>query len=566
MRRFLVFLHYDPDGYVDEAVLHTLRGLRPHVARILVVVNGHLQAESRARLSAEVDEVFERENVGYDAGAYRSALGHIGYDALNEYDELLLVNYTFFGPVTDFDDLFARMERRPVDFWGMTDHVAVEPHPIIGKGVMPEHIQSYWIAFRRSLFASDDFRRYWANMRDALSYNDVVANFETELTKYFADRGYVWECAYPSKNYGALNVSMEVPLQLLNDGCPMFKRRIYFHDLADMDHRGVAGKDITDRAIELGFPRELIIDGIIRRASVRQLATGLGLLLVHESESGIAIGRVEVLDEALTVREGSFWVDWLKQGESPFDRSEFVAVTAPDIPSSQRNDGSQGRQDRALAAVVDHSSENMIAMSEDARLGLIVPLTEHRGTALLADGWRGRREEAVRLASYLRLQPPLDAHAPLAPFAGIAMYRGAAFADLPQRVARAGGWNALSAQFGGDDGLADLLDLLAADIARSAGFLTSQATTLSDLVSSQAMLAEKYSVVSSRFEHEKHAPMSGALARPGGVLRARFGSWVRSKSPAIAKVMLRGERLIRGAFLRIGKAASRIRSKLDGSK
>lgn len=561
MRRYLVFLHYDPDGHVDNAVLHTLRGLRPHVERILVVSNGFLQAESRERLAAEVDEVFERENVGFDAGAYRSALGRIGYDALADYDELLLINYTFFGPVDSFDELFARMDARPVDFWGMTHHVDVDPHPIIGKGIMPEHIQSYWIGFRKSLFGSEDFRRYWSRMRDAWSYNDVVTIFETELTKHFSDLGYVWESAYPNDKFNAQNISMEAPLQLLDDGCPMFKRRIYFHDLADMDHRGVSGKEITDRAVELGYPRDLIVDGIIRRASVRQLSTGLGLTFVHDRQATASTtDEIEVEDASITILDEPFWATWLRDGVSPFDQGDTVAVSAPRVEDGMISDAAVGGRRRAMNAVIGHWAENLAALEQDARVGLIVPLTEHRATALLADGWRGGRKAAERLAKLLGLRGPLDPHAPLTPFDGIAMYRSAALAELPERIRRAGGWSALAGQFGGDEELSELLDLLAADVARTAGYLTAQATTLPDLIVSQALLAEKYATVSSRFPAEKRAPMQEDLRSPGTVLRSKAGKWLRSKSPAAAKLVTTGEksarRVLRGV-LRIARGAAR---------
>ena len=49
-------------------------------------------------ISPYVDSVFCRENIGYDAGAFKDALCTlIGWDTVYEYDELILVNDSFFG-------------------------------------------------------------------------------------------------------------------------------------------------------------------------------------------------------------------------------------------------------------------------------------------------------------------------------------------------------------------------------------------------------------------------------------------------------------------------------------
>ena len=56
------------------------------------------------------DTVWVRENVGFDVWGYKSSLAHFGMQRLAEYDELILMNYTWFGPVRSFAPLFERME------------------------------------------------------------------------------------------------------------------------------------------------------------------------------------------------------------------------------------------------------------------------------------------------------------------------------------------------------------------------------------------------------------------------------------------------------------------------
>ena len=89
-----------------------------------------LTAGGPQRLEGVADTVWERENVGFDVWGYKDALEQFGAERLAEYDELILMNYTWFGPVRPFEPVFERMDARAVDFWGMTDHGEEIPEPV----------------------------------------------------------------------------------------------------------------------------------------------------------------------------------------------------------------------------------------------------------------------------------------------------------------------------------------------------------------------------------------------------------------------------------------------------
>ncbi|GMA94250.1 hypothetical protein GCM10025881_10740 [Pseudolysinimonas kribbensis] len=181
-RRVLFYLFYDVRGVVDDYIPYKLERLRPFADHIVAIVNGIITAESRGRLAAVTDEIFQRENVGFDAWGYKEALDAFGEDRLADYDEVLLVNYTWFGPVRDLAPLFTQMDGRELDFWGITDHGAVESHPRNPRLALPVHIQSHWIAVRRRMVASDAWRRYWRDMPRVVSYDDSITRHETRFT------------------------------------------------------------------------------------------------------------------------------------------------------------------------------------------------------------------------------------------------------------------------------------------------------------------------------------------------------------------------------------------------
>ena len=150
MRRAVFYLFYDPQGQVDDYVLHTLRHLRPHAEHLYVVSNSRLDQANLARLDAVADQVWQRENLGYDVWAYKEAMDRLGAQRLAQYDEVVLMNCTFFGPVSTFDELFEEMDARTeLDYWGITEHGHTDEHAFDRSLPMAGHIQSHWTAVRR---------------------------------------------------------------------------------------------------------------------------------------------------------------------------------------------------------------------------------------------------------------------------------------------------------------------------------------------------------------------------------------------------------------------------------
>ena len=111
-RRVIFYLLHDSRGEVDDYILYKLAELRPFAEHIFVVVNGDLTEKGRRRLEGVADTVWVRENVGFDVWGYKTALEEFGDERLAEYDELILMNYTWFGPVRSFAPLFERMDEK----------------------------------------------------------------------------------------------------------------------------------------------------------------------------------------------------------------------------------------------------------------------------------------------------------------------------------------------------------------------------------------------------------------------------------------------------------------------
>jgi lipopolysaccharide biosynthesis protein len=278
-RRVIFYLFYDVRGVVDDYIPYKLERLRSFAEDIIVVVNGDLTDESRQRLEAVADDVWQRPNEGFDVGGYQAVLHRFGAERLAEYDEVVLMNYTWFGPVRPFEPIFERMNATDADFWGITEHDAVDPHPHGLDEPMPLHLQSHWIAVRKRMFTSDTWRSYWDEMPLITSYDQSILHHESRFTRHFGEAGFRHVAAFPAADYPTTpHAAFDAALQLIHDGCPVLKRRTFFHDPLYLDREAIIGRWIIDAAEQGGYPGGHILQNMAHTAAPKILNTNASML------------------------------------------------------------------------------------------------------------------------------------------------------------------------------------------------------------------------------------------------------------------------------------------------
>jgi len=233
--RLGIYFIYDQDGIVDDYVLVFLRAFAACVKRMLIVCNGTLTPESRARLGEITPEILIRDNKGFDSWAYKEAMETVGYNNLATYDEVILTNFTIMGPVSPLETMFEKMDPKDLDFWGISSHPGLDfdPFHCCPYHRVPEHLQFYFIAFRQPMLQSDLFQSYWENLPPIKTYNEAVGLHEAVFTKYFADRGFVWDSYLDHDAYYPItdNPMVCAPVWMMETmHCPVFKRRVFFQD------------------------------------------------------------------------------------------------------------------------------------------------------------------------------------------------------------------------------------------------------------------------------------------------------------------------------------------------
>jgi rhamnosyltransferase len=483
-RRLVVYVLFDRRGEVDDYITVALAGLREHSVRVLVVVNGSLSEAGRAMLEPLADEILVRKNVGFDIWAHKDALDHIGA-SIADFDEVVLTNDTWFGPIQPFGPVLARMSDREVHFWGLTDHAREEPNPFTGVGVLPYHLQSFWIAVRREMFLSEAWEAYWRDLPAMPSYFDAVLKHEAIFTEHFTERGYSVDVAFPSAAYPTDHPALFNPDLLLDDGCPVVKRRPFFHYPPFLDRHAVIGRRILRHIAGFGFPMGVIWQNLARNVAPRILNADAGMLEVlpdvdvsYDPERAfrtVVVAHVTRVDALPSI------VDRIAHVPSPYDVVLTADAALADLlRDALRHGQPHGAAEVQVREVVDDGGSDMTAFlvacsdvlhdprydivvkvhtrlpegrtvnerryferweldnllgtpgfvrnalalfQREGGLGMVFPPTIHVGYGNMGGAWEGLREAAVWVNDRMAVNVPMDGASPLAPLGGMFIAR-----------------------------------------------------------------------------------------------------------------------------------------------
>jgi len=121
--RLCIYVVYDKDGIIDDFIPYWLDAISKFVSHFVIVCNGFVNEEGYQKLYKFTNDVFTRENIGFDSGAIKDTLENLyGWRNILTYNELLICNDTFYGPIYSLDEMFNEMDSRNTDFWGITEN------------------------------------------------------------------------------------------------------------------------------------------------------------------------------------------------------------------------------------------------------------------------------------------------------------------------------------------------------------------------------------------------------------------------------------------------------------
>lgn len=234
MKRLAILAMYSKEGKVYDYIQYLVKELKKEVQAFYIVCNGMLRIEEQEKIKHYIDDIFFRDDEGYDVVAFKQTMEkYLGWEQIYEFDELVLLNDSFFGPFIPFADIFCNMSKRECDFWTFTSNQESNT----SMGDVPFHFQPYFWVIRKHMLKHKTFRQFWNTLPKIETYKQAVFNYELRMTEYFNNEGfvgntYVDDKCFSSEVFGERYVyTMFDPYALVvHRGCPVVKKKCFLHD------------------------------------------------------------------------------------------------------------------------------------------------------------------------------------------------------------------------------------------------------------------------------------------------------------------------------------------------
>lgn len=286
MKRLALYVLWEKNGNVHKYVIFYLEALKKVAEKIVVIVNGGLSDSGHSMLQGRGVDVFIRENRGLDFGAWKAALHSIGWGQVHTFDEVILCNCSCYGPLYPFTEVFATMDERECDFWGLYRHPGKE-------GTYKPHLQSYFMVIRTNLLHSKTFREYWRALKPENDWHGAVEQ-ETRFTTYFEGKGFT-SCAFiESCDSTRLIEDATILLPhkiILENKFPLIKRKAFTADYMHFFKYGNVSqaKELIRFLERSEFPIEYVFEDLLKTMQISDLRKIIHNTFILNDESAPSV-------------------------------------------------------------------------------------------------------------------------------------------------------------------------------------------------------------------------------------------------------------------------------------
>nr|WP_183409938.1 rhamnan synthesis F family protein [Litorivivens lipolytica] len=167
-RRAILFASYSRDGVVGSHVLRLIRELT-HYAETIIFVSASGKSIDLSSVRPFCDLAISRENVGYDFKSWHVALGVL--DKPDQYDQVILMNDSVFGPLYSMDRIFGWLDESGLDCAGLSSSMQ-----------LGYHLQSYFLCFSSRLIKDGVLARFLSSVVQEDCKSSIVRKYEVGLS------------------------------------------------------------------------------------------------------------------------------------------------------------------------------------------------------------------------------------------------------------------------------------------------------------------------------------------------------------------------------------------------
>jgi rhamnosyltransferase len=199
---------------IEREAVNQLRSLNEHFDYTIIAING--DTDSLDVFHVLGDKIILRDNVGYDAGAYKEVFENKEcLQIIRQCVQLVLCNNSFYGPFIPMKELNDIMVGRNVDFWGITE---------INHNLV-RHIQSYFLSFGEKIINDRILEQFFSTyIKKDMEFEEVLLSFENGLFRYLKMNGY----SHSAYKYDNIRNEYTDPYgSVALDKVPILKKKIF---------------------------------------------------------------------------------------------------------------------------------------------------------------------------------------------------------------------------------------------------------------------------------------------------------------------------------------------------
>ncbi|EQA97222.1 hypothetical protein L286_23115 [Sphingobium sp. HDIP04] len=242
-KRICLFAGYDPDGLIDPVVVEYIADLAQY-ADVYYLADCHIAPQELAKLENLTKGAWAKRHGCHDFGSWSMlAQQLVGWDRIDSYDELILVNDSCFL-MRPLQDVFVEMDGRDCDWWGLqaTKGIATT----FATQALPEAIDldtiksdwlgrfeqqpiydflvgSYFLVLRKPAFSNQCVRDALNGVVQESEKLHVIRKYEIGLTRLLISQGHDFD-TFIRKVYPHQPVFTETSFSLIGQGFPLLKK------------------------------------------------------------------------------------------------------------------------------------------------------------------------------------------------------------------------------------------------------------------------------------------------------------------------------------------------------
>jgi Lipopolysaccharide biosynthesis protein len=279
------YFFYDENGIVDRYVTYFLEDFYTNFSELVIVCNKDLSPYEKDKLLKFTSRILVLEGNSNNVQAYKKAMEFYGWNNLADFDEIVLTDNSMMGPIYPFALMFSKMIKEDLDFWGITKRYEIKIDSNSSSEFFQGYIESYFIAFRKSILQNEEFRNYW-------NHYDIQLNtkiLEKNMTHYFTEKGFRWNSYVNMDDLKEINTNLllSYPQKLIKErACPIFNKLVFCMDYNDslMNTLGQSAVELYQYICDqTNYDTDMIWENILRTCNQADFVQDMHLQYILSS-------------------------------------------------------------------------------------------------------------------------------------------------------------------------------------------------------------------------------------------------------------------------------------------